>query len=46
MKLFWSAGFDGTSVDTLAHETAMLRATLYQLYGDKEGLFLAAIHHY
>lgn len=46
MKVFWAEGYDGASVDTLARETAMPRATLYQLYGDKEGLFLAAIGHY
>ena len=46
MKVFWAEGYDGASVDTLARETAMPRATLYQLYGDKEGLFLAAVAHY
>ena len=46
MKVFWAEGFDGASVDTLARETRMPRATLYQLYRDKEGLFLAAIDHY
>jgi TetR/AcrR family transcriptional regulator, copper-responsive repressor len=46
MRVFWAEGFDGASVDTLARETGMPRATLYQLHGDKEGLFLAAIRHY
>lgn len=46
MKVFWAEGFDGASIDTLARETGMPRATLYQLYHDKEGLFLAAIDHY
>lgn len=46
MKVFWAEGFDGASVDTLARQTGMPRATLYQLYGDKEGLFLAVIAHY
>lgn len=46
MKVFWAEGFDGASVDRLARETGMPRATLYQIYGDKEGLFLAAIGHY
>lgn len=46
MRVFWAEGFDGASVDTLARETGMPRATLYQLYGDKEGLFLAAVDHY
>jgi AcrR family transcriptional regulator len=46
MKVFWAEGFNGASVDTLARETGMPRATLYQLYADKEGLFLAAVRHY
>jgi TetR/AcrR family transcriptional regulator, copper-responsive repressor len=46
MKVFWAEGYDGASIDTLTRETDMPRATLYHLYGDKEGLFLAAIHHY
>jgi AcrR family transcriptional regulator len=46
MKVFWAEGYDGASVDTLAREAGIPRATLYQLYGDKEGLFLASISHY
>ncbi|MDD7969644.1 TetR/AcrR family transcriptional regulator [Roseinatronobacter alkalisoli] len=46
MKIFWAEGFDGASVDLLARETGMPRATLYQVYADKEGLFLAAVAHY
>lgn len=46
MKVFWAEGFDGASIDRLARDTSMPRATLYQLFGDKEGLFLAAIAHY
>lgn len=46
MKVFWAEGFEGASINTLARATGMPRATLYQLYHDKEGLFLAAIDHY
>jgi len=46
MKVFWAEGYDAASVDRLARETGMPRATLYQVHGDKEGLFLAAIDHY
>ena len=46
MKLFWAAGFEGASVDRLVRATGMPRASLYQIHGDKEGLFLAAIDHY
>lgn len=46
MKTFWAAGYDAASVDTLCRATAMSRASLYQAYGGKEQLFLAAIAHY
>ncbi|SDW43714.1 TetR/AcrR family transcriptional regulator [Roseicitreum antarcticum] len=46
MRVFWAEGYDAAPVDRLAQETGMPRATLYQIYGDKEGLFLAAVEHY
>lgn len=46
MRLFWSEGFEAASVDRLCRETGMPRASLYQDFGGKEGLFLAAIAHY
>lgn len=46
MRVFWLEGYNGASIDRLARETGMPRATLYQVYGDKEGLFLAAVAHY
>lgn len=46
MKVFWAEGYDAASVDRLARVTGMPRATLYQVYGDKEGLFLATVSHY
>lgn len=46
MRSFWSQGYDGTSVDTMCRVTGMSRASLYQSYGGKEGLFLAAVAHY
>ncbi len=46
MRAFWASGYDGTSVDSLCKVTQMSRASLYQSYGGKEGLFLAAIAHY
>lgn len=46
MRTFWSVGYDGASVDTMCRVTNMSRASLYQSYGGKEGLFLAAIAHY
>lgn len=46
MRAFWSVGYDGASVDTMCRVTNMSRASIYQSYGGKEGLFLATIAHY
>ncbi len=46
MRAFWAAGYEGASIDLLCAATRMPRASLYRQYGDKEGLFLAAIGHY
>jgi TetR/AcrR family transcriptional repressor of nem operon len=46
MRLFWAAGYEGASIDALTGAMGMPRASLYQHYGDKEALFLAAIEHY
>jgi TetR/AcrR family transcriptional repressor of nem operon len=46
MRSFWAQGYDGVSVDTVCRVTGMSRASLYQSYGGKEGLFLAAVAHY
>jgi TetR/AcrR family transcriptional regulator, copper-responsive repressor len=46
MRVFWAEGYDGTSVDRLCRAMGMPRASLYQQFGDKEALFLAAVGHY
>jgi len=46
MKVFWSDGYDGASVDHLCRATAMPRASLYHDYDGKQGIFLAAVAHY
>lgn len=46
MRMFWSEGYDAASIDRLCRETGMPRASLYQDFGGKEGLFLATIAHY
>ncbi len=45
-SVFWAKGYEGASVDALCRAMNMPRASLYQLFGDKERLFLAAIQHY
>lgn len=46
MRAFWAEGYDGASIDRLCRSMQMPRATLYQAYGDKQALFLAAIRRY
>lgn len=45
-SVFWAKGYEATSVDELCRAMNMPRASLYQLFGDKQHLFLAAIDHY
>lgn len=46
MRVFWSEGYDGASMDRLSREMGMPRATIYQSFRDKEGLFLSVIAHF
>jgi TetR/AcrR family transcriptional repressor of nem operon len=46
MHVFWQRGYEGTSIDTLEIETGIRRGSLYNTFGDKRGLFLAAMDHY
>lgn len=46
MRLFWAEGYDAASIDRLCRATGMSRASLYQDFGGKQGLFLATIGHY
>lgn len=46
MQLFWSQGFRGTSVQDLVDGCRVQRYGIYQSFGSKEELFLAAIDRY
>lgn len=46
MRVFWAEGYDGASMDQLSREMGMPRATIYQSFRDKEGLFLSAVAHF
>lgn len=46
ITVFWSKGYEGASIDELTRAMGVPRATLYQVFDDKEGLFLAAVGHY
>lgn len=44
--LFWRNGFAGTSLAKLDHAVGINRASLYNAFGDKRGLFLACLDYY
>ncbi len=46
MRCFWGLGYARASIERLSAEMQMPRASLYAQFGDKDGLFLAAINHY
>ncbi|NSX55244.1 TetR/AcrR family transcriptional regulator [Parasulfitobacter algicola] len=46
MMTFWQNGYRATSLDDLVKASGAARASLYQSYGDKRGLFIAAIENY
>ncbi|WP_052362503.1 TetR/AcrR family transcriptional regulator [Falsirhodobacter sp. alg1] len=46
LRVFWTRGYDQASVDLLCSAMEMPRATMYSLFGDKDGLFLAVVSHY
>ena len=46
MQLFWRCGYEATSIQDLVEATGVNRASLYNSFGDKHGLFLAAVEHY
>ena len=45
-ELFWSNGFKSTSITDLVDATGLNKRTMYDLYGDKQGLFDECLHHY
>ncbi|HEX6210132.1 MAG TPA: TetR/AcrR family transcriptional regulator [Methylomirabilota bacterium] len=46
MRAFWSRGYEATSIQHLVERTGIQRGSLYGAFGDKRGLFFAAIEHY
>ena len=46
MRVFWAQGYAGASIDVLCRAMKVPRASLYQVFGDKQALFMAAISHY
>lgn len=46
MELFWERGYECTSIQEIVEVTGVNRASLYDTFGDKHALFLAAIRRY
>lgn len=46
MQLFWAQGFSESSMEELVKKTGVARAGLYKVFGDKSGLFQAALTKY
>jgi AcrR family transcriptional regulator len=44
-RLFLHAGFEGTSMDTIAAEASVSKQTLYRYFENKEHLFVAVLSH-
>lgn len=46
METFWRHGYEGTSIQDLVGSMGINRGSLYDTFGDKHSLYLAAIAHY
>lgn len=46
MHQFWRSGFTATSMQDLERVTKLRRGSLYNAFGDKEALFIAALKRY
>jgi TetR/AcrR family transcriptional regulator, transcriptional repressor for nem operon len=46
MELFWARGFEATSIGDLTQTLGIGRQSLYDTFGDKHALYLAALDRY
>ena len=46
MTLFWKQGYEGTSLQELVDHLGINRFSIYDTFGNKHELFLAAVDHY
>jgi AcrR family transcriptional regulator len=46
MLLFWEHGYEATSLNDLTAALKVTPSSIYTAFGDKKGLFLAAVQHY
>ncbi|MEO0339700.1 MAG: TetR/AcrR family transcriptional regulator, partial [Bacteroidota bacterium] len=46
VQLFWHRGFNNTSYSQIVKHLGINRSSIYDTYGNKEALFIAALKHY
>lgn len=46
LELFWEFGYEATDTDTLCKHTGLSKPSLYNAFGSKEDIFVAAINRY
>ena len=46
VQLFWTKGYNGTSMQDIVDHLGISRSSLYDTFGDKRQLFLKALHRY
>ncbi|HEX8393488.1 MAG TPA: helix-turn-helix domain-containing protein [Longimicrobium sp.] len=46
MELFWTKGYEATSMDDLVRHLGVGRGSLYAVFGSKHALYLRALEHY
>lgn len=46
MHVFWQKGYEATSLHDLLHAMRIGRQSMYDTFGDKRQLYLAALEHY
>lgn len=46
LNVFWRLGYDGSAVSDLVTATGLQRQSLYNAFGDKQGLFVATLARY
>ena len=46
LRIFWRQGYEGTSMQDLVNGMQINRASIYDTFGNKEALYLAALQHY
>lgn len=46
VEVFWGKGYEATSIQELVEHMGINRQSIYDTFGDKRALFLAALQHY